>query len=494
MTAESLDDLEVTLKCVDANEVIYDEKEKYLHKISSTTLNCQEDLFKEILTNLQTSQDVYWNFLKQLVIIKEPRVRFKPHNDVSGLQQKIEEISLSLDVKTYLRDVAKTGYKLIKEVGLLNNLVEFDVERHATVDVFGKKLGKVVGCMDMVSLVDKEMFEKVKTDNKTVHAREHLGKETQDLDKKKLDQRQHLEKETKDTDKKIKTKHRKPSKLPELSREDTRYNILNNEEVTDEKKDDESSITRKYSPNEKKLSKLQRQKKVHELKDNAKSHGSKSEVHASKDKFTVSENNTEDNAAEQVISDRAIVTFVLNPRISVNAVQVFRQLLFLHMLPGSHIYLLVIHIGPLNEDQEMVLYKFIPCETLIDACKGTDTNILDLNKLEESFRTVTGQRLQKLADLKEYFKYYIYDCPGVKDHAKDNMDRLERYLRKKKEKKDRKKQEKENTEESESEFGSEVAEAWSQKSETDSWATVSEINESETMSAADLQNYMEELK
>ena len=507
MTAEALNDTEVSLKCVDVNEVIYDEKEKYLHKTSSSILDSKEELFREIVTNLEACQDICWNFLRQLVIIKEPRVRFKPHSDVSWLQKKIEETSLSLDVKTYFRDVAKMGYKILKDAGLLKNLVEFEVERHATVDLFGKKLQKVAGNIDMVSLIEIDVSQTVKTDNKIPVDKQELAEAKQGFEKKVAHQRKHLDNKTpdqkvhlettkQDIKKKSKTIHRKPSKLPELSREDTKYNILDIEEVKEEKKHVESSYTKKHPPKDLKLRKLQRQKEMHESKDSFKSCESNSEEKKFNANLTVCGNITEDNlkAIAQGISDRAIVTFLLTPRLSVNAVQVFRQLLFLHMLPGSLVYLFVCHIGPLNEDQEMVLYKFKPSETLVNACKGDDTNVLDLSKLEETFRAVTGQRLQKLADFKEYFKYYIYDCPGVKNHAKDNTDRLERYLRKKKEKRERKRKEKGNTEESESEFGSEVARAWTPRSDTESWATVSEINESDIMSAADLQNYMEEFK
>ena len=528
MTTKVLSDTEVSLKCVDANEVIYDEKEKYLHKTSSTKLNSKEELFREIVTNIEKCQDVCWNLLRQLVIIKEPRVRFKSHSDVSGLQQKIEETSLSLEVKTYFRDAAKAGYKILRDAGLLNNLVEFEVERHATVDLFGKKLQKVVANMDMVSLIENDTAERIKAENDELNQRFHLEKATKSLDKKAVDQKHDTNKETQKPDKKAlfqkentkedvkkktvvqkehggatakqdlkkkpRTIHRKPSKLPEFSREDTKFTILDIDDEKEEKKSEESRDTKEQMSKDMKLSKFQRQKEVLDIEDTLQNYDQYSREKELKDTFSVWEIPEESKEITKDIYNRAIVTFLLTPRISVNAVQVFRQLLFLHMLPRSTSYLLVCHIGPLNEDQEIVLYKFKPNETLIDACKADDNNILDLHKLEKTFRAVTGQRLQKLADFKEYFKYYIYDCPGVKDHAKDNIDRLERYLKKKKEKRDRKKQEKENSEESESEFGSELARAWSPKSDTESWATLSELNESDIMSAADLQNYMEEFK
>ena len=420
-------DTDICLKCVDVNEVIYDEKEKYLKKVSSASLDCKEELFREILTNLEVCQEVCFSFIKQLVIIKEPRVRFKLANDVTGLQTKIEKKNLSVNLKTCLREICKEAYSMVKEKGLFNNLVEFDGERYATVDMFGKTQEKMAAFMDMMTLIDSS-----------------------DTDKKLTDKQACIKMLEKDTDKKIKLYT-------------TKHQVSDIQSMTDAQVE-ETSINKGKG---KKQNKLEKQKRVHESKDILKTGHSQSE----------------EDIVTQQISDRAIVTFVLTPRISVNAVQVFKQLLYLHMLGGSQLYLLVCHVGPLNEEQELVLYQYIPDQALLDVCQAP--GCLDLAKLENVFRDVHGQRLQKLADLKEYFKYYIYDCPGVKDHAKDNKDRLERYLMKREQKKENKRKRKEEKK-AESEFGSELAEACSQQSFTKSLDTCSDTD---ITSAADLANY-----
>lgn len=472
-----LSDLEVCLKCVDANEVIYDDNERYLKRISSSSLDCKEEYFREILTNLQTCQEVCLNFLKQVVIIKEPRVRFKPQNDVSSLQKKIEETHLSPEAKTCLRDVSKVGYNLLKKTGLINNLVEFDSERHATVDLFGKKVEKVVGSMDILSLTDTKTAENLSTEDKT-----------------------------RDKEKKSEVKESKFLQESEDSAADKRKHAQTEVAAKKDFNVTKSASTGKYQSKEKIFSKLKRQNKVQESRDTLKRRGNKTEVQESMDRLNAFENTTEiKEESENILNvceittefnpeqenfERVIITFILTPRISVNAVHIFKKLLYLYMLPGSYFYLLVCHIGPLNEEQEMVLYQFVPDEKLIDICKEYGTKCLDLQKLEEVFRTVHGRKLQKLADLKDYFKYYIYDCPGVKDHAKDNRDRLERYLRKKAVKKERKKKNKQNKEESETK--SESTQPCSSLSEV--VTKVNDISDSQIMSAADLQNCMPVLR
>ena len=603
MASRTLSDQEVCLKCVDENEVIYDENQHHLRRVSTSQLDCKEEQFKEILTNLQQCQNIFSYYVKQLVIINEPRVRFRPDNDVAGLQMKIEETSLSTHLKTCLKTVGKVAYKLMKDAFLLENLVEFDSERHANADIFGKKQEKFVGYMDMMSLIDTEKTNRKEDDLPTTNEKRlhkdmkqsinPIAKTNRKEDDHPINNEKELYKDMKQSINPIVKTNRKENENP----------ITNEKELNKDMKQDHQnelnkdmkpsvnpiahrlaktqlsfgqSVSNKIKPLRKKVSKgeiddedakeaemlgsqvkkngkkLNRQTNVQESMEDCKESESKpmksesKPIHKpmkSENKPMKSENKpmeseskgmkTESRAIQKPMKSeikpmqteykpmeseskemvkrgvdmetrRAVVTFVLTARISVSAVEVFKQLLYLHMLPESQLYLLVCHVGPLNEDQELVLYQYLPDESLVKACQTTDASgCLNLENLESVFRTVYGRKLQKLADLKEYFKYYIYDCPGVKDHNKDNKDRLERYRKKKKEKKEKRRQKKENKEESE--YGSDIAEPCTDNQQphrdneydlAQSQALQSQIQtiDSDIMSASDLQDHISELQ
>ena len=621
MASRTFSDHEVCLKCVDENEVIYDENQHHLRRVSTSRLDCKEEHFKEMLTNLQLCQNIFSYYVKQLVIINEPRVRFRPDNDVTGLQMKIEETSLSSDLKTCLMTMGKVAYKLMKDAFLLENLVEFDSERHANADIFGKKQEKFVGYMDMMSLIDIEKTN-IKVDDIPTPDEKRLHKDMkQSIDPIAKTNRKEYDHPI--TNEKEINKDMKQSINPiaKTNRKENEYPITNEKELNKDMKQDHQNelnedmkrsvspiassmaktqlsfghyASNRVKPLRKNVSKgeiddvdaleaemlgsqvkkngkkLNRQTNVQESKDDcmeSESKPMKSESKPMKSESTPmkseskpihkpmkseikpmksenkpmksertaiykpmkSENKPIENESKPIRKPmksenkpmeseskgmvkrgvdmetrRAVVTFVITARISVSAVQVFKQLLHLHMLPESQLYLLVCHVGPLNEDQELVLYQYLPDESLVTACQTTDASkCLNLENLESVFREVYGRKLQKLADLKEYFKYYIYDCPGVKDHNKDNKDRLERYRKKKKEKKEKRRQTKEEKEESE--YGSDIAEPCTdnQQSHRDneydlaqSQALQSQIQtiDSDIMSASDLQDHISDLQ
>ena len=537
MASRTLSDQEVCLKCVDENIVIYDENQHHLRRVSTSQLDCKEEHFKEMLTNLQLCQNIFSYYVKQLVIINEPRVRFRPDNDVAGLQMKIEETNLSSHLKSCLKTIGKVAYKLMKEAFLLENLVEFDSDRHANADIFGKKLEKFVGYMDMMSLIDIEKTN-IKEDDIPTPDEKRLHKDMKQsinpIAKTNRKEDDSPINNGKDLDKDM-----KPSVNPIAHRmaktqlsfghsasnrvKPPRKNVSKCE-IDDEDATEAEGLGSQVKKNGKKLN---RQTNVQESMEDCMD--SESKPMKSENKLIESENKpmkTESKAIHKPMKSeykpmeseskgmvnrgvdmetrRAVVTFVLTARISVSAVEVFKQLLYLHMLPESQLYLLVCHVGPLNEDQELVLYQYLPDESLVTACQTTDVSgCLSLENLESVFRTVYGRKLQKLADLKEYFKYYIYDCPGVKDHNKDNKDRLERYRKKKKEKKEKRRQKKEEKEESE--YGSDIAEPCTdnQQSHRDneydlaqSLALQSQIQtiDSDIMSASDLQDHISDLQ
>ena len=558
MASRTRSDQEVCLKCVDENEVIYDENQHHLRRVSTSKLDCQEEQFKEMLTNLQLCQNIFSYYVKQLVIINEPRVRFRPHNDVAGLQMKIEETSLSSRLKTCLKTMGKVAYKLMRDAFLLENLVEFDSERQANADIFGKKKEKFVGYMDMMSLIDIQKTY-IKVDGIRTPDEKRLHKDMKQsinpiakTNKKEDDHQITNEKEI--------NKDMKPSVNPvahRLAKTQLSFGQSVSNRVKPLRKmaskgeiDDENAIEAEMlgSQVKKNGKKLNRQTNVQESRDNCEESGSKpmktesKAIHKpmksenkpmksdnkpmesenkpmkSKNKPMESENKPMKSENKPMESEskgmvrrgvdmetrRAVVTFVLTARISVSAVEVFKQLLYLHMLPESQLYLLVCHVGPLNEDQELILYQYLPDESLVTACQTTDASgCLNLENLESVFRTVYGRKLQKLADLKEYFRYYIYDCPGVKDHNKDNKDRLERYRKKKKEKKERRRQKKEENEESV--YGSDIAEPCTDNQQAhrdneydlaQSQALQSQIQtiDSDIMSASDLQDHISDLQ
>lgn len=384
-------DTDICLKCVDIDEVLYDEKGEFLDRIASSKLSFPG--FEEVFRNLDKCQDVLLMCIKQRILLNEPVVRFHHKKDIADLQQTIHDKELSQEVNKVLQDTSLVGYKILKEANILDVLVEFDAERLANVVVFGKTL-KMAGFFDMLAMVD-----------------ESIGK-GRILDRKNTKQT------TKDIKAKAKNSNSKKNKM-DPCKSDSIFEDIDSEDLDEIQPKTESIL----------------------------SSGS---------------------------FGRAVVTVVLTARNYIPALDMYRQLLFSHLHTLSKFYLLVFHVGPLVEKQEVILYEYkIPkqihkllkksknvqqTEVKTDAqnenvdedfqvcltVKKTkflgpassephivDTQHLNVNLLENEFRKFYGRRLQQLSPFKDYFRYIVYDCPGIKDHYKDKKARYERYVAKK---------------------------------------------------------------
>lgn len=387
MAEKEYTDTEICMKCVDENEILFDESSKYVEEIFSILFDCSENLYHDMMRNLTGCKDILLMSLKQRIIMNESRVRFFARNDIAGLQAKIADINLDKECKNYLRDISSHGYKILKENHLCANLVEFDAEQSAKICIFGRK-GNMIGKPDLLALIDKQ-----------------LGK-----------------------------------KAPKNSTKNVYKNCFKVvDRATNSKTEDKA-------------------------KDADRETDSKT-----KDIDQVSETEKDMGSLRKVA-----VTVAVTARNYVSVSDIFRQLLFMYLLDISQFFLLVYHIGPLVETQKVVLYEYLPpkdivklvksfqgidrtgkCEQEIKINPKTDEFVvsqtvqksfvlgppelledhtrshgLDVSQLETEFRKVKGKHLQQSSPLKDYFWYMVHDCPGVKDHQRDNKARFDRYIAK----------------------------------------------------------------
>jgi hypothetical protein len=383
---------------------LYDENGKYLDRITSTKLDCPDIHYQHILRNLPECNAIFLMSLKQRIIMNESGVRFNARKDIAGMQAKIAEIDVPTDSKMYLRDVSARAYQILKLYNFFDYLVEFDAERSANVRIFGKR-AKVVGSFDMLAIMDDKPLVIPKP--------------------QEIKQKPRIKREMKN------------------NKADDASNFNNNDDV-----DDISST---------------------------------------------------DTISEDIISSKSLgkaaLTVIVTARNNVSTLDIFKQFLYMYIQNLSRFFLLVVHVGPLVEKEEIVLYEYKPPRSLLKIIKSfrnareksqkeeiskpqtetdkldrescnyieniefvvsqtvqksnvlgpqqkleeaTKTNDLDLSQLEAEFRKVKGHHLQKVAPLRDYFRYMVYDCPGVKDHQKDNRDRFERYTFKRERKREEK--------------------------------------------------------
>lgn len=394
MAKKLLTDTDICLKCVDENEIISDTGEVYLKRIKDADLDCPEEMFEEILRNIEICEQVLFMSIKQKTILNETRVRFDAKNGVAEMQEKIFASKLSKDCRDYLRYASQPGYECLKVNKFFQHMVEFDAERLCKVAVHGKNT-KMVCYFDIIVLMDEKP--------------RHDPKSTEMLKNKKTSRKQAA----------------------------SRYKNVNEK-------------SENIHGNEKTAAK---DKKVNEKSKNL---------------------------------DKVVVSVILTGRRYVNALDIFRQIIYSKILNATYFYLLVYHIGPLVEKQEIVLYEYVIPQEIQKALKSTnetngivkqepdydkpmfipftvsqtvhksaflhaensDVNEIeglcdfDVSQLESEFRKVKDHNVYQASAMREYFRYLVYDTPGVKDHKKDAKARYERYINKKRQKKERKKKDK----------------------------------------------------
>ena len=396
-------DREACLRCFDENELVFDENEKYLTRMKSTQIHLPDELYGELLRNVSESQEVFFMYIKQRIIMYEPRVRYNPHNDVVGLDEKIYGLTLSPNLKSFLREASSVGYSCLNEQNMLQNLVEFDSEQTAYVILYDK-IERTMGQFDIISLIH---FEK--------HEADFEPPQSFNKSKRKL------------------LKHGQ--------------GIQGSQESSPSYSSDPKPL---HLP-------LKFSQSKHELRQENTS-------------LTL---NKQSDAVDRC--EKAVISVILTPRNYLSATDFYRQLIFCYISNITRYFCIVLYIGPLVDRQELVLYEFnIPTKitdfiksfskelVYLEPIEQKDTifevsltvnktnamnssnqsngmiqpNILDLNQLEMMFRQVLGSKLQAVADLKSYFRYYISDCIGVKNHLNDKKHRYERYTAKKAAKKE----------------------------------------------------------
>lgn len=398
MAEKDYTDTEIALKCIDKNEALYDTEEKYLRRLKSCQIKLPEASTAEVLKNIDKCQQALLMCLKQRVIENESTVRFSPRNDLEGMQRQLHDLRLSDETRSSLCEMSGVGYQCLKDEQLFDLLVQFDAERLGKVFAFDKTV-KMAAQFDMLALIDDNKIPVVdKKRVKEVAKRRNRGKqESNQISgvKAELDEKDHC--------------------------------------VAEE------------------------EQSVSEATYSSKSLG------------------------------RAAITVVLTGRNQIPALDLYRQLLFSYVHTLSKFYVLAFHVGPLVETQEIVFYEYsvpkplvmwikkvkrgehVTCKTekmesqplepifevsltvrktkvlgsIHELGERSKVTCLDIGELEAKFRAIKGRQLQQLSPLRDYFRYLVTDCPGVRDHLADKKSVYERSILKKEEKKRRKRKEKE---------------------------------------------------
>jgi len=437
MDKKILDDRQVCLKCLDENEVLYDDDERYLKKLYEVKTSLKVESVKEVYHNVQKSREIILMNLKQRIILTEKTVRFNKNNDVPGLESKIQGSGLTTGSLQALKETCEAGYQCLKQCRLLESLVEFDSERSRDLVVFRTPV-EMVAKFDMVVLVDENNSGKTGHSKKNTHI--NVSKDIRN--------------------------GKKPKQKCDMKNSN-----------------DQDSVEEKVASKRRNYSKKVKGQNMESATENAIA-----------DDLTMSE-----PTFSSYSLGRATITAVFAPRGKIPAVDIYRQLLFVYTHNLAKFYLLVFHIGPLVETEKVVLYEYqapkdlirwVKCfkkkqtetrissnhdkkenksavkETTLDlkpfhvclTVKKTTTlgpeapkdiafpaTIMDVNEMESKFREIKGRRLQQMTELSDYFRYLFTDLPGLKNHMEDKKARYERYVMKKERKREKKRESKTET-------------------------------------------------
>ncbi|KAK3608619.1 hypothetical protein CHS0354_042617 [Potamilus streckersoni] len=124
----------------------------------------------------------------------------------------------------------------------------------------------------------------------------------------------------------------------------------------------------------------------------------------------------------------AFISFIITPRAYVPVSDIFKQLILHQLHSVSGLFLLVGHLGPLVEKQELILYEYCLPSSLKALITDNDLNI---NNLAITFRRIKGRQLQQLTDIKDYLRYLVYDFPGVSETQQERSERHRQHKKKK---------------------------------------------------------------
>lgn len=152
---ETVDNLANTF--LDKNEAMFDYDEKFLYgkAVYDLEKECHESLFTELMDKTELCQHIFNIYVQQRILINQPRIRFKPGNNLTELHSQCDLSDLSKDMKDFIRIASLACYKLLDDQDLVSYFVELDSERVIRL-IFKQKRTNFQGISNFVCLQNSE--------------------------------------------------------------------------------------------------------------------------------------------------------------------------------------------------------------------------------------------------------------------------------------------------------------------------------------------------
>lgn len=287
---------------VTVNSSMSDFRQMYIKKQSKILLDSSTDIHRELVCKYLLCNNLLNIYLKREILTKSARVRYKMSNELWEVKMKSEEMKLTSSMKTFLQVISERGFEFLQNEGIFQDFVEIDNSSETFV-LHKTKLTKLCLLLDVIC--PQSQSSVVQHENTTVTPNGKSNIETTGVLLGK-----HVDRSC-------------PENTP-LSSRPTKGILKRSRQI-------EHS-----SPSEKKdlLN-------VIELDD------------------TDSEEESSNQNTDEEKYDTLILNFVLSLRKSIPAHTILKQFFSRLIFPRQKNMLLVFHVGPLIQDQEIVLYQYI---------------------------------------------------------------------------------------------------------------------------------------
>lgn len=287
---------------VPVNSSMSDFRQMYIKKQSKVLLDSSTDIHRELVCKYPLCNNLLNMYLKREILTKTARVRYKMSNELWEVKMKSEEMKLTSHMKIFLQVISERGFEFLQNEGIFQDFVEID-NSSETFLLHKTKLTKL--CLQLDVICPQNESPVVQHENATVTSNCKSNIETTGvLSRKHVDMsRQEITPLSPRPTKGI----LKRSRQIEHSSSSEKKDLLNVIELDDTDSEDESS----------------------------------------------------NQNAEEEKYDTLILNFVLSLRKSIPAHTIIKQFFSRLIFPWQHNLLLVFHVGPLIQEQEIVLYKYI---------------------------------------------------------------------------------------------------------------------------------------
>lgn len=287
---------------VPVNSSMSDFRQMYIKKQSKILLDSSTDIHRELVCKYQQCNNLLNMYLKREILTKSARVRYKMSNELWEVKMKSEEMKLTSRMKIFLQVISERGFEFLQNEGIFQDFVEIDNSSETFV-LHKTKLTKL--CLQLDVICPQNESPVVQCENTTVTSNYKSNKETIGVSSGKHVDRSCQEMTPLST--RPKKGILKRSRQIEHSSSSEKKDLLNVIELDDTDSEDESS---------------------------------------------------NQNADEEKY-DTLILNFILSLRKSIPAHTIIKQFFSRLIFPWQQNMLLVFHVGPLIQDQEIVLYQYI---------------------------------------------------------------------------------------------------------------------------------------